>query len=536
MGRRSDRLTTLQSRGSAVDWAEFRRVERPVGTYPKHGLHRFALAYANSYHVGMSSLAFQRVYELVHEREGWTAERYFLDGGGPPLSVEHGRALSEQRTIAFSISFEEDYVHFVQMLDRARIPARRRDRSEWDPLIVLGGSCAAINPLPMAEFVDVFALGAAENVLPLLLQAIEEEGSKDVILERLAAGVGFYVPSIHRPEDLDGSTPGLAKLRKLELSAEQMNQPGSLPTTSIVTPKTEFSNKFLIEMSRGCPEKCKYCWATFGMGQFRWHPTEYILGALDRARPVTDQLGFVATAVGDHPDIEKILLEANRLGFRTAVSSIRIPAVTEGVLRALHGSGDRSITLAPETGTDELRRKLNKPIPNSVLLDKVRLIFRAGMNHLKLYFLIGVPDESMEDVQGILDLAAACRAIMVEELQPKGYLGTITLGVNILVPKPYTPWQRQPLADEASLREKIRLLQRGAARMPNVELSANMSIRQAAWQTYLSKGDQRAADAIERVARGASLSQVLREFDDRISPEVYHPNEGDLRWHFLRMG
>jgi radical SAM superfamily enzyme YgiQ (UPF0313 family) len=507
-----------------------------VVDFPRHGAHRLALAYANSYHVGMSSLAFQRVYELTHQRPEWTAERYFLDGSGPPQSVETGRPLGDQRTIAFSISFEEDYVHFVQMLDRARIPARRRDRSEWDPLIVLGGSCAAINPLPMSEFVDVFALGAAENILAPLLEAIEEEPSKAAVAERLAATPGFYVPAIHRPEELDGSTPGTGKLKKLELTGEQMNRAGNLPTTAIVTPNTEFSNKFLIEMSRGCPEKCKYCWATFGMGQFRWHPTEYILGALERARPVTDQLGFVATAVGDHPDIEKILLEANALGFRTAVSSIRIPAVTEGVLRALHASGDRSITLAPETGTDELRRKLNKPIPNSLLLEKVRLIFRAGMNDLKLYFLLGVPEETMEDVQGILDLAAACRAIMIEELAPRGYLGTITLGVNILVPKPYTPWQRQPLAAEAELKEKVRWLQKGVARLPNVELSANMSIRQAAWQTYLSKGDARAADAIERVARGATLSQVLREFDALISPEVRRPSEGDLRWHFLRMG
>ncbi len=160
-------------------------------------------------------------------------------------------------------------------------------------------------------------------------------------------------------------------------------------------------------MSRGCPEKCRYCWATFGMGRFRWHPTEYILASLERARPVTDQLGFVATAVGDHPDIEKILREANQLGFRTSVSSIRIPAVTEGVLDALHASGDRSITLAPETGTDELRVKMGKPITNDFLLEKVRLIFRHGFTQLKLYFIVGLPGETMADVQGILDLASA---------------------------------------------------------------------------------------------------------------------------------
>ncbi len=416
------------------------------------------------------------------------------------------------------------------MLARAGIPPRRAARGDGDPLVLLGGACAAINPLPMAEFVDVFPLGAAENLLPLLLPALEEESDRDALLARLAATPGFYVPAHHRPEDLDGPS----KLRKLELTAEQMNQPGALPTTAIVTPHTEFANKFLIEMSRGCPEKCKYCWATFGMGQFRWHPTEYILGALERARPVTNQLGFVATAVGDHPDIEPILLQANKLGFRTSVSSIRIPAVTEGVLWALHQSGDRSITLAPETGTDELRRKLNKPITNAALLEKVRLIYRAGFTQLKLYFLIGLPEETMADVEGILSLAAECHAIMLAELAPTGVIGHLHLGCNILVPKPYTPWQRQPLADQGELEEKIAVLKRGVARMPNVSLGP-MSIREAIWQTYLSKGGLETADAIERRAEGASLSAVLREFRGRIHPEVYARLEGDLRWHFLRM-
>jgi radical SAM superfamily enzyme YgiQ (UPF0313 family) len=503
-----------------------------VRVFSPHADHHLALAYANSYHVGMSSLALQRVYELVYQRENWAAERFFTDGAGMPLSVETDTPLNAFGAVAFSVSFEEDYTNLLQMLDRARIPLRRSARGPQDPLVLLGGACAAINPLPMSEFIDAFPLGAAENLLPILLPALEEEPDKEAVLDRLAASPGFYVPSRHRPEELDGPS----KLRKLELGAEQMNQPGNLPTTAIVTPHTEFSEKFLIEMSRGCPEKCKYCWATFGMGQFRWHPTEYILASLDRARAVTDQLGFVATAVGDHPDIESIQRQANEMGFRTSVSSIRIPAVTEGTLAALYASGDRGITLAPETGTDELRRKLNKPIPNAVLLEKVRMIFRHGFTQLKLYFLIGIPEETMADVEGILDLADQCRAIMFEELVPRGIIGNVHLGVNILVPKPYTPWQREPLADEASLKEKISLLKRGVSLLHNVSLAANMSIRSAVWQTYLSKGGVDAADAIERAARGQHLSAVLREFSDRIHPEVYRPLAGDLRWHFLRMG
>jgi radical SAM superfamily enzyme YgiQ (UPF0313 family) len=382
----------------------------------------------------------------------------------------------------------------------------------------------------MSEFVDVFAIGAAENCLPPMLSALEEEDGRDAVIERLAAQDGFYVPAFHHPESDEA---GLPKLNKLELTEAQMKAPGNLPTTAIVTPRTEFSEKFLIEMSRGCPEKCKYCWATFGMGRFRWHPTDAILASLERARPVTDQLGFVATAVGDHPDIETILREANQLGFRTSVSSIRIPAVNEGVLDALHDSGDRSITLAPETGTDELRIKMGKPISNEYLLQKIRLIFRHGFTQLKLYFIVGLPGETMADVQGIAELGARARAVMLEELAPKGIVGHVHLGVSVLVPKPYTPWQREPMDDERSLKEKISVLNRLVSKLPNVSLGS-VSVREAVWQTYISKAGSDAAEALEAAARGEHLSTLLRRFESKIQPEVFRPVEGDLRWHFMR--
>jgi radical SAM superfamily enzyme YgiQ (UPF0313 family) len=433
--------------------------------------------------------------------------------------------------VAFSVSFEEDYVHLLQLLQRAGIPPRRRERRADDPLILLGGSCAAINPLTLAEFVDIFTLGAAENLLPSLLPALAEESSREAVMERLAATPGYFVPAHHRPEE--GGV--LDKLRKLDLSAEQMQAPGHLPTTAIVTPRTEFSKKFLVEMSRGCPEKCLYCWATFGMGRFRWHPTELILESLERARSVTNQVGFVATAVGDHPEIERILQEAKRQGFRSAVSSIRIPAVTEGVLAALHDSGDRSITLAPETGSDELRVKLNKPIPNALLFEKVRMVFRQGFTQLKLYFIIGLPEETMGDVEAILEVAAKCRELMLEELAPRGIIGNIDLGTNILVPKPYTGWQREAMADPKTLRRKIALLGKGAARLPNVSLGA-MSIRQAIWQSYLTKAGAEAAEVLEQAAAGEPLSALLRKYAHQIEPVVFERAEGHLPWQFMRAG
>ena len=519
------------------DWTSIRSDERAVPRsdgergFSGGGEFCLALAYANSYHVGMSSLALHRVYELVHRRPGWTCERFFADGEETPRSVETNAPLNVFGCVAFSVSFEEDYTNLLQMLGRSRIPLRRRHRGSDDPLIIMGGACAAINPLPMAEFIDVFALGAAENVLPMLLSSLEEGVSREAVLERLSGEPGFFVPEYHHPEERSDDE----KLHKLELSEEQMRLPGHLPTTAIVTPHTEFSEKFLVEMSRGCPEKCRYCWATFGMGVFRWHPTEYILGSLDRAREVTDQLGFVATAVGDHPEIERILKEADRMGFRSSVSSIRIPAVTEGVLESLRSSGDRSITLAPETGSDDLRAKMGKSVTNRLLLEKIRMIFSHGFTQLKLYFLIGLPDETLDDVRAIVELAAEARAIMLETARKTGVIGHVHVGANVLVPKPYTPWQREPLDDRASLKRKITLLKKGILRLPNVSMGS-ISIRQALWQTYITRAGRGAAPALERVAGGEPLGSVLRAFENRIEPEVYHRLEGDLRWHFMRAG
>jgi radical SAM superfamily enzyme YgiQ (UPF0313 family) len=513
-------------------WDRYLADERLVVKLPGRQQHSLALGYANTYHVGMSSLALQRVYRLIHKRPGWSCERFFTDSGdgvGMPRSVERATPLDTFGCVAFSVSFEEDYVNLLQMLNRSGIPLRRRDRRAQDPLVMMAGSCAMINPLPMSEFVDVFPLGAAENLLPAMLAALEEEERREGVLERLASTAGFYVPAYHHPQ----SDPELPKLDKLELSAAQMAQPGYLPVSCIVTPHTEFADKLLIEMSRGCPEKCRYCWATFGMGTFRCHPTEFILQALERGRSAADQVGFVATAVGDHPDLDAILVQAGEMGYRTSLSSIRIPAVSETLLASVHASGGRSITLAPETGTDRLRALMGKPVTNRLFLEKVGMIFAHGFTQLKLYFIIGLPDETLDDVRGIVDLAAEVRQVMLREASKQGVVAQVHLGTNILIPKPYTPWQRVPLDDPRNLETKTALLRRGVAKLPNVSLGS-MSIRRAMWQAYITKAGADAADALEGAAGGTSLSVLLRDFAHRIEPEIYRHLEGDLRWHFMR--
>jgi radical SAM superfamily enzyme YgiQ (UPF0313 family) len=238
--------------------------------------------------------------------------------------------------------------------------------------------------------------------------------------------------------------------------------------------------------------------------------------------------------VGDHPEVERILTTGVELGFRCSVSSIRIPAVTEGVLAALHASGDRSITLAPETGNDALRIKMGKHVSNAMLLDKVRLIAAAGFTQLKLYFLVGLPDETLDDVRSILDLAAEVRAIFKAQAPKTGVMGHVHLGVNVLVPKPYTPWQRHPMPPSASSPSASRCCARARRGCPTSRWAAVHPPGGVA-DLHLEGGPE-AADLLERAARGQHIASLLREFADRIAPEVFVPLEGDLRWHFLRTG
>ncbi len=209
--------------------------------------------------------------------------------------------------------------------------------------------------------------------------------------------------------------------------------------------------------------------------------------------------------------------------------------MTPEVLAPLVRSGARSITLAPETGSDRLRFAMNKPIPNALLLEKVRMIFEHGLRGLKLYFIVGLPGETDEDLDAIVELARECRSIGAEIAPRTGVMPQIQLGVNVLIPKPYTPWQREPMADPREIKAKLARVERGVAGLPNVR-ATTMSPRQAVWQTYLSRAGSDAADAIERAARGEPISSVLRSFADRVHPEVHQAIGRRTRWHFLRMG
>ena len=503
--------------------------ERRVLNVPAAGGLRVGVGYPNTYAVGMSSLAFQWAVELAASCEDIGVERFFADPTTDiGRTIETGSAIGDFDVLAWSCSFELDAVNLLATLDAAGIPRLRDQRNHRHPLLILGGAVASINPLPLAPVIDVFVLGSAELLWPPLLALVREKADRESLLLELADRDGYFVPAHHLGAD---HRPN-GKRRRIEKRDAHMADPTMVPASHVITPHTEYRSRGLVEMSRGCPEKCRYCWVSYNYGRLRCYPADAILEKVERIARMTDRVGFVATAVGDHPQLAEILEECRSRDLEVALSSLRIPAMREEILRPLAESGARSVTIAPETGTDELRRRLNKPITNAAILEAADTALRCGIESLKMYFIIGLPGETDEDVAGIADLLRRVQELMVGRGRERGHVGTLHAGFNVLVPKPYTPYARQPMLTRKEARRRLQLVIDGTADVGNLRID-RPSYRESLWQAYLSRGDCSAFAALETAASGCSLGELLASHRMEIEASALNAVEGDPVWQFV---
>lgn len=476
----------------------------------------------------MSSLAFQWVVELTARTPDVGVERFVAEDGLAGVTLESGTSIGDLDILAFSCSFELDAVNVIRTLAAAGIPTRRAERDTCHPLVMVGGAVASINPLPLAPAVDVFCLGSAELVWPQLLGLAMSASSRQALLADLAQRDGYLVPIHH----LDAEGRPRRRFRRLEKRAEAMANPELIPASHVVTPHTEYRRRGLVEMSRGCPEKCRYCWVSYNYGRLRTYPAEGILRRVDELTEITDRIGFVATAVGDHPELGAILAHCRSRGLNVALSSLRIPAMVPEVLQPLADSGARSVTIAPETGSDRLRRSLGKPIDNERILAAVETAQRCGLESLKMYFIVGLPGETDEDVQSIADLARRAASIMLSHGRPRGTVGTLRVGLNILIPKPYTPYHSATMLGPREARRRLALVEQGLGRVPNLRLD-RPSYRESLWQGFLSRAGSEAFPSLEAVATGRPLGSVLREVGSLIERVSAAADAGEAPWHFI---
>jgi radical SAM superfamily enzyme YgiQ (UPF0313 family) len=516
---------------------------------------RVALAFPNTYFVGMSNLGFQTIYRLFNDQPEIVCERVFLppkqelrsliESGTRILSLESQTPIHDFDVFAFSVSFEWDYTNVLTLLRLAGLPLRAEERSERHPLIVIGGAVTFVNPEPLAPFADVIAAGEGEALVPALVEAVAASGSRRELLRALATKRGYYIPSFYDVEyAADGTlsafvpkedTGAPAVVRKAAIKTTDAVDP---PSTSIFTPDTEFGSRFLIEVVRGCANLCRFCWAGYNYLPVRPFPTERILELARVARAHSSRAGLVSIALCDHPDIEHILRSLKGMGYSISPASLRLDDLTPTIVSLLKESGERTLTIAPETGSDRLRRVINKTVTNEEILDRGELIFSSGIENLKLYFMIGLPSETDDDLVAIRDLTLQLREIMMRHARSRGRVGRIVGSVNPLVPKPGTTYQRLAMERSQVVEQKMKRLRALVSGIDNVYFNIK-SERHSYYQALLSLGDRRVAAAIEAAERnGGQWQSAVREAGVDGDFYIFRDRSGDrlLPWDIIDGG
>ncbi len=521
---------------------------------PHAGRLRVALIFPNTYFVGMSNLGFQTMYRLFNDQPDIVCERAFLppkqelaslrEAGTRIVTIESQTPVGDFDVIAFSVSFEWDYTNVLTMLRLAGVPLRAADRDYTHPLVVIGGAVTFVNPEPLALFADVIAAGEGEALVPDLLQAFGVS-SRSEQLKRLAQARGYYIPSFYDVEyKSDGTiarfvpregTGAPAVVRKAALKTTEAVDP---PSTTIFTPDTEFGSRFLIEVVRGCANLCRFCWAGYNYLPVRAFPTERILDLAQQARAHSAKAGLVSIALCDHPDIEHILRSLKDMGYSISPASLRLDDLTPAIVGLLKDSGERTLTIAPETGSDRLRRVINKTITNEEILDRAELIFSSGIESLKLYYMIGLPTEEDEDLVAIRDLTLQLHEIMLKHARPRGRIGRIVASVNPLVPKPGTAYQWLPMVRTDEIERKMKRMRALVADIDNVYFNIK-SERHSYYQALLSLGDRRIAPVIELAeANGGQWRKAVA--DSGVDGDFYiyrdRSNDSVLPWSMIDGG
>ncbi|MBT3856562.1 MAG: radical SAM protein [Nitrospina sp.] len=474
-------------------------------TLLRNGL-RVLLVYPNTRDVAMANLGFQQVYSLLNQIEGVVCDRYALPIGWKPetesLEREALRSIDlkmhprEFDVIAFSISFEPDYLNAVLALKYFGIPMDRDERDASFPMITAGGSAIFINPEPLAECMDVLFIGEGEGMAERFFGLFREDGSRDQVLERAVSIAGIYVPQSYRPKMEQDRQVGLSALDKAppRVTRHWVEQEESLCTHSVLPDEdSTFKDMALMEVTRGCIWACRFCTAGFIYRPPRLPDLEKTYQSmnvsLNGQGKSVQTVGLVGPSVTDHPDLpalaRKIIEEGKKLSF----SSLRMETLTDELVDMILKSGQKTLTVAVDGPSERMRDVINKAATDDFIVEKCRFLTRKGILHLKIYSIIGLPHETDEDIDQFIQLVERVHAAYVEECRERGNIGRMTIGLSPLVPKPGTPFQWHPMEEVKSLKKKFSKVRKALGKLPHLKMSFG-SPNEAYLQTYLSRGDR----------------------------------------------
>lgn len=512
---------------------------------------RIALVFPNTYYVGMSNLGFQTMYGVLNREPDIVCERAFLPDVDdlaaherhdvPVLSLETQRPLRDFDCVAFSTTYENDYLNLLHILGLSSIPVRARDRGPADPLISMGGVCAWSNPEPLAAFVDWFFLGEGEESGPeafALWQRVREaepdpEAARAEFFRALLTVGGIYVP--HRYDvryRADGTVAEVLPRdgAPLPVRKRRLLRTDEHDTISVIrTPDTEFGAMGLLEVGKGCGRGCRFCMEGEIYRPVRHRHIPAILRGADAAMQHGPRIGLVGACVSDYPWIDDLAIALREKGAQLSLSSVRADSLSPRLVQALVESGARTLTIAPEAGTERLRTVIHKSLSDQRLLEAIDLIAASGVPRVKLYFMIGQPTETMEDVDGIIDLAKTARHRILKGRRDPASLAEVTVGVSSFVPKPWTAFQWCAMADVKALDEKMRRLTRSLAK---VGIRTTHDVPKWAYlQGVLARGDRHVGDLLLlALAHKGDWRRAFREWPR--NPDFYACRDRTLAERF----
>jgi radical SAM family uncharacterized protein len=489
-----------------------------------------ALVYPNTYAVGMSNLGFQTIYWHLNQMPDVVCERVFLPDpedveelrrtGTPPFSLESLRPLADFDLVGFSVTYEGDYINTLRLLSLAGIPLRAAQRGPRDPLVIMGGVCAFSNPEPLAPFMDLVVVGEGEELVRELIAAWgDARRDREAFLDRAAAIPGVYVPSRYAISyQAEGAIAAVVPQDGVPavVTKRRLGDVNRFETISLVkTPRAEYGHMALLEVGKGCGRGCRFCLEGQVYRPVR-HRSVAALGdtiSTLAKDPANKRLGLVGACVSDYPWLGELLPKIEASGLELSISSLRADSLSPELVAALARGGHRTVTVAPEAGTERLRRAIRKSISDEQLYAACELIRRHGIPNLKTYFMIGQPTETLEDVEAIPDLARRLLERLRVNDSAGHSFGRLTLSVSSFVPKPWTPFQWAAFDGADSLQQKLEIIKRGVRRFSNIRV-LHENPREAALQALLARGDRRVADFLERAAGlDGDWRRALREWD-----------------------